>query len=196
MSIKSFPFKWTCLIAFAFLGSLLISCALQDGYSDLFFFALLPCFLVSIFVSFFLGIADRSKKAVYRILINVVVCLLFLPTIHFGTYVRDRIFLTHISRFQEAADRLIKEEKDKENSEVFSTAVPLPAGYSDLDVLDIAKITSTKENITVRFLVRDSNALSHRGYMYRSDDDPAALHKEFPHTGYTHVAPHWFFFSE
>jgi hypothetical protein len=38
--------------------------------------------------------------------------------------------------------------------------------------------------------------LSHRGYMYRSDDDPLALSKEFPSTGYTQVAPHWFFYSE
>ncbi len=32
--------------------------------------------------------------------------------------------------------------------------------------------------------------------MYRSDDNPMALSSEYSNTGYTRVAPHWFFFSE
>jgi hypothetical protein len=59
--------------------------------------------------------------------------------------------------------------------------------------LNNVRIDATKTNITVRCIVRNSSALSHRGYMYRSDDHSAALQKEFPHTGYTRLAPHWFF---
>jgi hypothetical protein len=57
-------------------------------------------------------------------------------------------------------------------------------------------INSTKGNVTVRYISRDSSALGHRGYMYRSDDNPVALEREFLRMGYTRLAPHWFFFSD
>jgi len=101
-----------------------------------------------------------------------------------------------LSRFQEVTNLLIKDEMAKAKGDVFSIAVSLPPSYSNLRVLNTVLIKSTKENITVRYAVRDSNALSHRGYMYRSDDNPVALSKEYSNTGYTRVAPHWFFFSE
>ena len=101
-----------------------------------------------------------------------------------------------LSRFQEVTNLLVKDEMAKINGDVISTVVSLPPNYSDLKVLDKVLIRSTKENITVRYALRNSNALSHRGYMYRSDDNSAALSKEYPKTGYTRVAPHWFFFSD
>jgi hypothetical protein len=156
----------------------------------------LACFVVSIVASVVLGLALRSKEALYRILINVIFCLLLFPTINLGSSLRDRLFLMRLSRFQEVTNLLIKDEMAKAKGDVFSTAVSLPPSYSNLRVLNAVLIKSTKENITVRYAVRNSNALSHRGYMYRSDDNPMALDKEYPNTGYTRVAPHWFFFSE
>ncbi len=196
MTIKLWPYKWTCLVGVAFLGSLLWSVTFTDGFSDLFVFLFLGCFFVSIVVSLVLGVARRSKDALYRILINVIFCLLIFPTISVGGSLRDRLFLMRLSRFQEVTNLLIKDEMAKAKGDVFSIAVSLPPSYSNLRVLNTVLIKSTKENITVRYAVRDSNALSHRGYMYRSDDNPVALSKEYPNTGYTRVAPHWFFFSE
>lgn len=196
ITMKLLPYKWTCLVGVAFLGSLLWSVTFSDGFSDLFVFLFLGCFFVSIVVSLVLGVARRSKDNLYRILINVIFCLLIFPTISVGGSLRDRIFLMRLSKFQEVTNLLIKDQMAKTNGDVFSTVVALPPSYSSLHVLDKVLIRSTKENITVRYAARDSNALSHSGYMYRSDDNPSALSKEYPRTGYTRVAPHWFFFSE
>jgi hypothetical protein len=196
MTIKSLPFKWTCLLGVAFLASLLWSGTFSDGFGDLILFLFLACFLASIVASAVLGVTRRSKDALYRVLINIVFCLLIFPTISLGASLRDRLFLTRLSRFQEVTNLLIKDETAKINGDVFSNMVSLPPSYSDLNVSDRVFISSTKEDITVRYAMRNSNALSHSGYMYRSDDDPTALSKEYPKTGYTRVAPHWFFFSE
>src|SRR6266851_8060394 len=185
MTIKLLPYKWTCLVGVAFLGSLLWSVTFTDGFSDLFVFLFLGCFFVSIVVSLVLGVARRSKDALYRILINVIFCLLIFPTISVGGSLRDRLFLMRLSRFQEVTNLLIKDEMAKAKGDVFSISVSLPPSYSNLRVLNTVLIKSTKENITVRYAVRDSNALSHRGYMYRSDDNPVALSKEYSNTGYT-----------
>ncbi len=74
--------------------------------------------------------------------------------------------------------------------------VSLPPGFSDLNVADYVLISSAKGNITVRYSVKNSNALSHSGFMYHSDDSEIDLSKAYPKTGYTNLAPHWFFFSE
>jgi hypothetical protein len=146
--------------------------------------------------SIVLGLTRRSKDAFYRILVNIVFCLLLVPTISLAGSLRDRLFLMRLPRFQEVTNLLIKDEVAKTNGDVFSTVISLPPGYSNINVLDRVLISSTKENITVRYALRNSNALSHRGYMYRSDDNPMALSMEYPNVGYTRVAPHWFFFSE
>jgi hypothetical protein len=196
MAIKSKPYKWTCLIGVAFLGSLLWSSTLCDPVSDLFVFLFLACFLASFMVSVVLGVTRRSKDTLYRILINVTTCLLFFPTISLGGSLRDRIFLVHLPKFQELTNLLIKDEMARANSNVFSSVVSLPPSFSNLNVLDRALISSTKENVTVRYATRDSSALGHKGYMFRLDDNPAALSKDYPKAGYTRVAPHWLFFSE
>jgi hypothetical protein len=153
-------------------------------------------FLVSTVVSVILAVGQRSRESFYRVAINAIILLLLFPTIDLGSFLRDRVFLMRLPKFQQATDLLIESEKAKAESERFSTLVPLPATYSNLDVLDKVEISSTHGNITVRYFNRDSSALGHSGYMYRSDDNPAALDKEYPKTGYTRVAPHWFFFSE
>jgi hypothetical protein len=196
MTTNLLSYKWTCLIGAAFLGSLLWSGTFCDRFSDLFVFLFLACFLVSVVASVVLGLTRRSQDALYRIVVNIIFCLLLFPTMSLGGSLRDRLFLTRLPRFQEVTNLLIKDEVAKANGNVFSTVVSLPPGYSSLNVLDRAFISSTPENITVRYALRNSNALSHRGYMYRSDDDSQTLSKEYPKTGYTRVAPHWFFFSE
>ncbi len=196
MTAKLFPYPWTCLVGVAFLGSLLWSVTFCDGISDIVALLFFACFVASMVASAVLVATRRSKHASYRFLINVIFCLLLYPTILFGGSFRDRLFLKRLPRFQEATNFLIKDEMAKRGSDVFSTVVSIPPQYSDLKMLDRVIISSARQNITVRFAMRDSNALSHRGYMYRSDDDPAALSKEYPETGYTRVAPYWFFFSD
>jgi len=101
-----------------------------------------------------------------------------------------------LSEFQQVTDQLIRDEKDKLGKDEFRAVLALPPNHPKLNVMDNAQISVLKSDICVRHFSRDSSALGHGGYMYRSDDDPVALEREFPHTGYTRVAPHWFFFSE
>jgi hypothetical protein len=196
MTLKSIPYRWTYLVGVALLSSLLWFCTFRDGLLDFFVIFLFFCFLVSVVVSLVLAVARRTRDAFYRIAINLVVVLLLFPTINLGGYLRDRIFRSRLPKFQAATDVLKERESAKAESANSSIMVPLPPGYSNLDVKDRVLISSTKRNITVRYFERDSSALGHSGYMYRSDDDPTELSKEFPNTGYTRVAPHWFYFSE
>jgi len=197
MKAKLLTYKWTCLLGVVFLGSLLWSGAFPGGLVGfitvlLFFLS----FLGSTIVSVGLAVARRSRESFYRVAINAIIFLLIVPTTNLGSFLRDRVFLMRLPKFQEATDLLIKSEKAKGDSESFSTLVPLPSSCSNLDVLDKVEISSTHGNVTVRYFNRDSTALGHSGYMYRSDDNPTALDKEYPKTGYTRVAPYWFFFSE
>jgi hypothetical protein len=189
-------YKWTYLVGLALLIALVWSGTLSDGYSDLIVFFFLSCFFTSIVASIVLLVAHRSKTALYRVLINVIIALLLIPAMRLGGFLQNRLFLAHLSEFQQITDKLIREEEAKPHPDSFIAIATLPPGNSNLRVLNNVRIDATKTNITVRYIVRNSSALSHRGYMYRSDDDPAALQKEFPHTGYTYLAPHWFFFSE
>ncbi len=190
------PYRWTFVLGVAFLGGFLWDATFSDGYGLLFVFFSLACFVVGSVIGLLSAKPPRLRDVLYPVAIFLFSCLLFFPTIELGGYFRNRIFLTHLSKFKEVTDFLVRDEREKRNSDVFITVVALPSGYSNLHVSDYVRIDSTKENISVRYTTRDSNALSHRGFMYRSDDSPAALRKEYPHTGYSHLAPHWFYFSE
>ena len=184
------------MVGLSLLAALVWSCTFSDGYSDLFVLLFLLCFFVSVIASVALLGKGRSRPAFYRILINAIIVLLLIPAVRLGGYLQDRLFLSHLSKFQEITDIIVRDELAKARTDSFITIATLSAGNSNLRVLDKVRIDSTKGSITVRYIVRNSSALSHRGYMYRSDDNPATLAKEFPHTGYTHLAPHWFYFSE
>ena len=194
--MKLLAYKWTCLFGIAFLGSFLLSVVFSDGVSDIFVLVCSLAFFASIVASVRIVVTRRSRASLYHLLLNVAFCLLFFPTVRLGSVIGDRIFLTRLPQFQEATDILVKGEIAKANSDVAAHVVSLPPGFSNLNVADHVLISSTKGNITVRYPVKNSNALSHRGFMYRSDDSEMALSKEYPKTGYTHLAPHWFFFSE
>jgi hypothetical protein len=196
MAIRAFPYKWTCLVGLMFLASTLWADIVLDSLGILFVAVSIFCLFASAIASIVLAVIHRSRSSLYRVLLNVVVCLLFFPTIRLGDSLRDRLFLMRLARFQEVTNLLIGNEAAKVNHEAYVTAARLPPGYSNLHVADMVLINFTKENITVRYITRDSSALGHRGYMYRSDDDPAALTKDFPKLGYTRIAPHWFFFSD
>jgi hypothetical protein len=197
MKGKLLTYKWTCLLGVAFLGSLLWSGTLAEGFIGFFLVLLFfLSFLVSTIVSVGLAVAQRSRESFYRVAINAIIFLLLLPTINLGSFLRDRLFLMRLPTFQEATELLIKSEKAKVDSGGISTLVPLPASYSNLNVLDRVEISSVRGNVTIRYFNRGSSALGHSGYMYRSDDDPTLLDTDYPKTGYTRVAPHWFFFSE
>jgi len=158
-----------------------------------FWFAVSVCLVVSLV----LIVGNRSRMALYRVLINVAVCLLFFLANRDGSLIRDRLFIRHLARFQEVTDTLIANERARASREEFSTSVRLPSGYSDgLNVADTVFVKCTKENRTVEYLVRETSARGHSGYMYRSDDKAVTLEKNYPRIGYTHLAPYWFFFTD
>jgi hypothetical protein len=196
MMMKLLAYKWTCLFGLAFLGSFLFSIVSSDGVSDIFVLVCSLAFFASIVASVVIIVTRRSRTSLYHLLFNAAFCLLFFPTVRLGSVIRDRVFLTRLPQFQKATDILVKDEILKANPDVAAHVVSLPPGLSNLNVADHVLISSMKGNITVRYPVKNSNALSHRGFMYRSDDSELALSKEYPKTGYTHLAPHWFFFSE
>lgn len=197
MTLKSFPLKWTCLVGGCFLGSMFWSAAMLDaGWGFLRFLILGFCFFVSLVLSLVLAVDHRSRMSLYRVLINVAVCLLFFPTIRAGAMLRNWLFLRHLTRFQEVTNILIAQERARANTEEFLTVAHLPSGYSDLYVADRVLIKSAKENTTVEYLARETSSLGHSGYIYRLDDNTDLLRKDYPRIGYTHLAPHWFFFSD
>jgi|SRR5215467_1532039 len=196
MNPQAFPYKWTCVVGLIFLASVLWSDVRLDPFSFLFLAASTFCLFVSVIASIVLAVFQKSKSSLYRILINAAFCLLFFPTTRVGSVLRDRLFLAHLARFQEVTNLLIKNQPAHVTTEASVSVVRLPAGYSALHVADQVLIDSTREGITVRYISRDSSALGHRGFMYRSDDDAIGLGKEFPRLGCTRVAPHWFFFSD
>ena len=136
-----------------------------------------------------MAVRQRSKAALYRVVINIATCLLFFPTTWLGNSLRERVFLRHLSKFQAVTNSLIENEAPKSNLGVSLSQTLLPPGYSDLHVADKVLVDFKQTNITVRYISRDSSALGHRGYMYRSDDDSAALEREFATYGYTCMAP-------
>lgn len=190
MMTKLLAYKWTCVLGLAFLGSFVWAEVSLGGVSGIFLLVCSLAFLPGVLASIIVAAARRSRDGLYRLLIYVAVCLLIFPAIRLGAVIREEIFLTRLPRFQEATEILLKNKADGD------VTGDLPAGFSDLNVKDHALISSIRGSITVRYFSRDSSALGHRGYMYRSDDDTATLSKEFPRLGYTKLAPHWFFFSD
>jgi hypothetical protein len=194
MPARSIGYVLTALVGLAFLGSLLWSTTMLDGLGFLLGLTSAIVFLVSAIASVVLLLFQRSRLSLHLFLINVLVCLLFVPTTKLGTYLKDRLFLRHLARFQEATNILIERGRLNLKSEVTHMGAQLPDDYSDLNVARPVLLDCIDDNVTVRYITRDSSALGHNGYMYRSDDDPVTLQKEFPHLGYKRLAPHWFFF--
>jgi hypothetical protein len=106
MTLKSIPYKLTYLVGVALLGSLLWAGTFRDGLLDIFVIFLFFCFLVSIILSLVLAVARRTRRAFYPIVINLVVVLLLFPTMNLGGYLRDRIFLSRLPKFQAVTDVL------------------------------------------------------------------------------------------
>jgi hypothetical protein len=196
MIISLFSYRWTYLLAPTFLGSVLWSTTFCDGWSFLVVLSSFLFFVASTIACIVLAVKIRPKEALYRGLIGVFVVLLFFPTANLGGFLRDRLFLLHLARFQEVTNRILDNERSKTKGGELSIAATIPPGYSNLNVRDTALVSFAEEGFTVGYAMRDSSALGHSGYMYRSDDNPMALSKEFPYFEYTRVAPHWFFYSD
>ena len=128
--------KWTSLFALAFVGSFIGSVASSDGVSYISVLVSSLAFLASLLASMVIAVTRRSRDSLYRLLVNVGFSLLLFPSIQLGGVLRDRIFLTRLPRFQEATDLLIKNEMVKGDSGVTPHVVPLPPGFSDLNVAD------------------------------------------------------------
>jgi hypothetical protein len=152
--------------------------------------------LGSCIATIILAALERKKPDLYRAAVALVALLLLLPTIRLGGFLQDELFLIRLSRFQEVTDIVLKDQRDKAGSNVFTAGTALPAGYSNLGVKNGALIRSTENNVTVQYMFKDSSAVGHAGYMYRSDDDINALGKEFQSFGFRRLAPHWFYFID
>lgn len=196
MPLKTFPYKWTCLVGFIFLGSILWLNIMLDGTGFLMAIVSTLCLFMSLFVSFVLAAIQKSKSSLYRILINVIVFLLFIPTTHLADVVRERLFLRHLARFQDATNLLIRNGAAKLNDGDCFILTRLPAEYTDLHMADTVLIDSKQKNITVRYVSKDSSAIGHRGYIYLSDDNPDTLNRDFPQFGYKRIAAHWFYYAD
>ena len=61
MNLKSFPYKWTCLMGLSILVSLFWSATVMDGPSFVSVFLLGLCFLISVVTSLVLVLFERSK---------------------------------------------------------------------------------------------------------------------------------------
>src|ERR1700747_3450710 len=99
MTFKTLPYKWTCLVGLIFLGSALWSDIMLDSLGFLFIAISIFCLLVSLIVSIVLAVGPRSKSSLYRVLINIFVCLLFFPTTRIGGLLGERLFLMRLARF-------------------------------------------------------------------------------------------------
>lgn len=196
MRANRIAYLLTTFAGVAFLVALLWSCSLLDGFSFLFSLASFFLFFASVVASFVSLFFRRWKLSLHLLLINTLVCLLVFPTMKFGTFLEDRLFLMHLVEFQEATNFLIENARTTRKEDNFYAVAQLPDRYSNLHVAKPVLLHFTKQGVTVSYLTRDSSALGHRGYLYRSDDDPTALKKDVPRLGYKRLAPHWFFFSE
>lgn len=186
----------TIFAGVAFLGSLLWSNALLDGLSFLLSTVSLGLFLVSLLTSVAFLLFKRSKLWLHLLLINVLICLLVFPTAKLGSLLKDRLFLTHLEKFQEVTNLLIENARAANKEKVFRTGAQLPDKYSSLHTSRTVLLDFTPEGVSVRYFTRDTSALGGSGYLYRSDDDPVALKKDFPRLGFKRLAPHWFFFAD
>ena len=194
--MRAFPYKKTVLIGLFFLGSLLWANTFQDGVGLLVVGLSALCVLMSLVANTVLAVSQRSGAPIHRIAINLAVCLLAYPAIYLGASLRDRIFLKHLSRFQAATTLLVEDATPKFGTGVSEVEHRLPSGFADLGVADRVLIDSKQGAITVRYISRDSSALGHRGYLYRSDDNLAGLRRDFPRLEYSRVVRGWFTFSD
>ena len=161
MDLKSLPYKWTYFLGFSLLVAVFWSGTFLDGLSFFALFLFGLCFLIGVVVSVSLVLLERTKVSVYRLLMNVAVCVLAFPVGKAATLARDQLFRVHMARFQEATNLLIENERPKVKGDDFRTGVQLPPKYLDLNVGAYALINFTKEGVTVRYTTRDSSALGH-----------------------------------
>lgn len=196
MRANTIAYALTTFAGVALLGSLLWSNALFDGLSFLLVFVSLFLFVASVVGSFVPFLFRHRKLSLQLLLINILVCLLVVPTIRLGSFLNERFFLWHLAEFQEATNLLIENARATQKEGVSYTGAQLPDRYSNLHVAKSVLLHFTKEGVTVSYITRDSSALGHRGYLYCSNDDPIALKRDFPRLGYKRLASHWFFFAD
>jgi hypothetical protein len=191
MTLKTFPYKFTCGIGCMFLGTLLWHSITRSGISFL---------LMGIFSVFFLGYAIStlisalmvwSKMNWLRALLSGLYLGLAIPFLYLGGFLSNQIFLWELPQYQAVTDLMVQQEKTK--AAVFRTRVELPPGYEYLFVSPKASIECDENNIvTVLYTTNDSSAVGHAGSLYRSDDDPAPLKNEHSTFGYVRLAPCWY----
>ncbi len=189
MKFKTFPLMGTWLFALIFLGATLWHSVSRDGWGFLISGLLFLSFVVFACVVIGEALTQRTKIAGYRCLISIVALGLFIPTLILGGKLRNEIFLFELPTYQKITDILISQKQIKANDPV----VPFPAGYTSELIDDrYASVRRDDSSITVLYLTRDSSAIGHAGFMYRSDDDPTPLKKQDPEMGFRRIAPHWF----
>jgi hypothetical protein len=189
MKFKTFPLMGTWLFSLAFLGATFWHSVFRDGWGFLIWMLLFLSFLLFFCLVLGIVLSERTKTSVYRFLISFVALVLFIPAVILGNDLRDKIFLFELPYYQKITDSLI----DQSSASAKDYLVVVPPDFSSAFVNDKhASVDRSEGGVTVLYFSRDSSAVGHAGYLYRSDDDIAELKKQDPHMGVYRIAPHWF----
>jgi hypothetical protein len=171
-------------------GATLYWSVFRDGWgflaSGLFFFASLGWLLASLLILFM----NRSKKTIYRILIIIAGMTLVIPMLRIGSLIRNQLFLENLAYYQAVVDRISAKAKETPNEPGVSR---LPASFSSCLVGNFALIERDADSsFTLFFFTRDSSAIGHSGFLYRSDDNPKTVTREKPEVGLRRLAARWY----
>jgi hypothetical protein len=190
MKFKAFPLMGTCFFGSAFLLATLWHSIFRDGWGFLIFGILFGLFAIFACGTLVIALVDWSKVAWQRCLIIVSVIGLFVPTMILGGHLRNQIFLAELPIYQKITDILVSQVQYRASD----TTVCFPPGYTSNLVNDQRALIerSDDNSITVLYFTRDSSALGHSGFMYRSDDHPDVLKMKRPEMGFKRIAPKWF----
>lgn len=190
MKFKSFPLMGTWLFGAVFILATLWHAFFRDGWGFLISGLLILALLVYAAVSVGLLLENRSRDSWRRVLINAVALGAFIPMLALGGFLRDQVFLANLPAYQAVADGLVARVKPSGDTFIWNG---FPPGFSSSLVGQHMLVKRSGDGaLTVMFMTRDSSAVGHGGYLYRSDDDESALRREDSHAGFKRIAPKWY----
>jgi hypothetical protein len=193
MKFKSFPLMGTWLFGAAFLLSTLWHSIFRDGWGFLVSMLLAVVLLIHACVSLGLILDNRSRVSWRRVLINAVALGAFIPTLALGGFLRDQIFLANLPIYQAVADSSVAHVKSSD-TDLWNG---YPTGFSSSLVGEHVLVRRSSDGaFTVMFVTRDSSAVGHAGYLYRSDDDESELRRENPDAGFKRLVPNWYVWGD
>jgi hypothetical protein len=193
MKFKSFPLMGTWLFASAFILATFGDSVVREGSSFLISGILSLAVVIYALIALVTALFDRTKVAWGRCLIIAIAICTGILALKLGAALRDQIFLWELPKYQKITDLLIREQTTAANTDVC-----FPSGYTSELVNDKrVSIEQGKDKaITVIYFTRDSSALGHAGYLYRSDDNLESLHKLHLRMGIGRLAPKWYVWGD